>query len=103
MNIEEKGYYAPIAAAGDRLMHVHTSENDRGTPGTGLVRWDEVFQALRDIKYDGFITIESFVTSVPAVAASTCVWRSLAPDGDTLAREGLAFLKEMAEKYKLGR
>lgn len=101
MNIEEKAFYAPIVAAGDRLLHVHTSENDRGIPGTGLVRWDDVFQALRKINYDGVITIESFVTTVPAVAASTCVWRSLAPDGDTLAGEGLGFLKEMAVKHGL--
>ena len=103
MNIEEKDFYAPLVAAGDRLLHVHTSENDRGIPGTGLVRWDDVFQALQEISYDGVITIESFVTSVPAVAASTCVWRRLAPDGDTLAGEGLAFLMGMAEKHGLRR
>ena len=101
MNIEEKDFYDPIVAAGDQLYHLHTSENDRGTPGTGLVQWDRVFQALREINYKGGITIESFVTAVPEVAASTCIWRSLAPDGDTLASEGLTFLKRMAKKHGL--
>jgi len=101
MNIEEKDFYDPIVAAGDQLFHLHASENDRGIPGTGLVQWDRVFQALREINYEGVITIESFVTTVPEIAASTCVWRSLAPDGDTLAGEGLTFLKRMAQKHGL--
>lgn len=99
MNIEEKDLYQPIVAAGDRLFHMHCCENDRGIPGTGLVRWDDVFLALRDIKYQGVLSIESFVTNIPEIAAATCIWRTLAPDGDALAREGLAFLKGMAEKH----
>ncbi|MFH1929718.1 MAG: sugar phosphate isomerase/epimerase family protein [Chloroflexota bacterium] len=101
MNIEEKDFYAAIINAGDRLFHCHVCENDRGIPGTGLVRWDRVFQALRDINYQGAVSIESFVSSIPEIAAATCIWRSLAPDGDTLAREGLTFLRSMAQKYGL--
>jgi D-psicose/D-tagatose/L-ribulose 3-epimerase len=101
MNTEEKDFYRPIVSAGERLFHCHACENDRGIPGTGLVRWDRVFQALRDINYQGVMSIESFMNSIPEVAASTCIWRSLAPDGDTLAGEGLAFLKSMAQKYGL--
>lgn len=96
MNIEEKGFHRPLVNAGDRLFHLHMCENDRGIPGTGLVQWENIFHALKAIKYQGALTIESFVTTVPAVAASTCIWRSLASDGDTLASQGLAFLKSMA-------
>jgi D-psicose/D-tagatose/L-ribulose 3-epimerase len=103
MNIEEKDFYRAIVTAGDRLFHLHASENDRGIPGTGLVRWGCVFRALRDIDYEGGLSIESFVTTVPEIAASTCVWRTLAPDGDTLAREGLAFLRKMAKDYGLAK
>jgi D-psicose/D-tagatose/L-ribulose 3-epimerase len=101
MNIEEKDFYAPLVSAGSRLFHMHVCENDRGILGSGLVHWEKVFQGLAEINYKGTLTIESFVTDVPAVAASTCVWRKLAPDGDTLAREGLAYLKSMARKYHL--
>jgi len=45
-NIEEKDVGKAIAGLGDSFIHVHISENDRGTPGTGQVRWDETFQAL---------------------------------------------------------
>jgi len=101
MNIEEKDFYDPIVSAGNRLLHCHVCENDRGIPGTGLVHWDRVFQGLRDINYQGVLTIESFVSSIPEIAAATCIWRDLAPDGDTLAREGLTFLRSMAQKYGL--
>jgi D-psicose/D-tagatose/L-ribulose 3-epimerase len=32
---------------------------------------------------------------------NTWVWRQLAPDGDTLVREGVAFIREMQAKYGL--
>jgi len=101
MNIEEKDFYDAIVKAGDGLFHCHACENDRGIPGTGLVHWDRVFQALRDINYQGVLTIESFASSIPETAASTCIWRSLAPDEDTLAREGLTFLRSLAQIYGL--
>jgi len=101
MNIEEKGFYRPIVDAGERLFHIHLCENDRGVPGSGLVRWDDVFRALGDIRYEGAVSIESFTTSIPEIAAATCVWRSLAPDGDTLALEGLRYLRSMAECHGL--
>src|SRR5690349_20277244 len=46
-HIEEKSPAAAVSTLGDRFVHVHISENDRGTPGTGQVRWDETFRALR--------------------------------------------------------
>ncbi|HCU23284.1 MAG TPA: hypothetical protein DF698_10520 [Candidatus Atribacteria bacterium] len=101
MNIEEKDFYQPIFQLGNLLGCIHLCENDRGIPGTGLVRWDDIFRALRDINYQGNVAIESFVANVPKIAAATCIWRSLAPDGDTLAREGLAFLKSIAQKEGL--
>jgi D-psicose/D-tagatose/L-ribulose 3-epimerase len=101
MNIEERDFYAPLVRAGSRLFHVHACENDRGTPGVGLVQWDRVFAALRDISYSGGLSIESFAGDVPSVAGRVSVWRCLAKDGDALAADGLAFLKQMAEKYGL--
>ena len=34
-NIEEKDPRAALHVCADVLVHVHISENDRGTPGTG--------------------------------------------------------------------
>jgi D-psicose/D-tagatose/L-ribulose 3-epimerase len=59
-NIEEKRIDDGYRTVGRHLKHVHTCENDRGIPGSGHVEWNDVFRALRDVGYDGWLTIESF-------------------------------------------
>jgi D-psicose/D-tagatose/L-ribulose 3-epimerase len=93
-HIEEKSPTAAVASLGDRFVHVHISENDRGTPGTGQVRWDETFRALRQAKYDGWLTIEAFGRALPALAAATRVWRDLFPRAEEVYTQGLRFMKE---------
>jgi len=95
MNIEEKSLGAAIRAAGSRLKHVHACENDRGTPGSGNVTWDDVAQALSDIGYDGPVVIESFTDKVVTIARAAAIWRPLAPSQDELASEGLKFLRKL--------
>lgn len=65
----------------------------RGIPGRGTVDWDEIMRALAHGGYSGHVGLESFVSISEAMRAATCIWRSLAPDSDTLVREGLAYLK----------
>ncbi|MCU0248358.1 MAG: sugar phosphate isomerase/epimerase [Bryobacter sp.] len=93
-NIEEKNVGAAYRLAARHLKHVHTCENDRGTPGSGNVGWAEVFAALKEIRYDGWLTIESFGSSIKEIAAAACIWRDLAPTPDSIAVEGLAYLKK---------
>ena len=95
-NIEEKDVAAACRQAGGWLKHVHTCENDRGTPGTGHVDWDGVFQALREIHYDGWLTIESFGFAVGGISAAASIWRDLAPTADSIAFDGVRFLKQQA-------
>lgn len=95
MNIEEKSLGNAIRAAGSRVRHVHACENDRGTPGTGHVPWDDVAAGLRDIGYTGPVVIETFSAEVKAIAKAAAIWRPLAPSQDLLARDGLAFLKQL--------
>lgn len=99
MNIEEKSFYDATIAAGDDLIHYHLCENDRGIPGTGLVNWDDIFKALAEINYTGYAALESFVDCTDNM--NTWVWRQLAEDGDTLVREGTAFIRSMMKKYNL--
>lgn len=93
-HIEEKDVAKAVAAVADRLVHVHISENDRGTPGTGQVRWDETFAALRRARYDGWLVIEAFGRALPALAAATRVWRDLFPDAEEVYARGLRFMRE---------
>jgi len=94
MNIEEQSLPAAIRAAAPHLKHFHCSENDRGTVGSGHVPWADVFGALKDIDYRGWLTVESFGGSVPEIAAATSIWRPLASSQDALARDSLRFTKQ---------
>ena len=93
LGIEEKSPGDALRAAGPHLKHVQVAENDRGTPGTGHLPWEDVAAALRDIGYDGRVVIETFSDRVEAIARAAAIWRPLAPDSDTLARDGLQFLR----------
>jgi len=95
-HIEERNQAEAISACAADTVHVHISENDRGTPGTGQVHWDSVFEGLKKSGYNGYLTIEAFGSALPALAAATRVWRSLFPDAMDLCRDGLAFMKEHA-------
>jgi D-psicose/D-tagatose/L-ribulose 3-epimerase len=93
MHLEEKDSAAAIRKAGDRIFHFHACENDRGVPGTGQVNWKEVFEALVEVGYDGNVVIESFTPEVKSIARAVCIWREIAPDQDSIARDGLKFIK----------
>ncbi|MBI2432268.1 MAG: sugar phosphate isomerase/epimerase [Candidatus Hydrogenedentes bacterium] len=93
-NIEEKNIYAAIQTGGKHIRHVHISANDRGTPGEDHVQYVETFAALRNIGYEGWLTIESFGSRLPELAAATCIWRPLAPSEEHVVREGVAFTRK---------
>jgi D-psicose/D-tagatose/L-ribulose 3-epimerase len=95
MHLEEKNSGDAIRSAGEKLFHFHACENDRGVPGTGQVRWDDVAKGLKDIKYDGPVVIESFTSQVKEIARAVCIWREIAPSQDAIAGQGLKFLKNL--------
>jgi D-psicose/D-tagatose/L-ribulose 3-epimerase len=97
-NIEEKNPAKAIKACADQCVHVHISENDRSTPGEGDIRWDETFAALKETKYDGWLTIEAFGLALPAIAAATKIWRRMYPSEEHLVTKGLAFMKARMPK-----
>ena len=95
MNIEEKSLGNAIYLCGHRLGHFHACENDRGAPGSGSIRWDEVARALTDTNYQGSVVIESFTNQVKSIAKAAAIWRSFEESQDALATNGLAFLKQL--------
>lgn len=94
-NIEEKSIPDAFRRAARHLKHVHTSENDRGIPGTGHVDWPGVFQELRAINYRGHLTIESFGFAISEIAAAASIWRDLATTPEQIAWDGVRFLKQL--------
>ena len=93
-NIEEKDLAAAIKAIKRHMIHVHISENDRGTPGKGHVPWAQTYKALRAAKYDGRLTIEAFGRGIPALAAATRVWRDFFPNKEEVYKFGLKHMKQ---------
>lgn len=94
-NIEEKDLAAAMRSCWDQVVHVHISENDRSTPGEGHVDWKTTFQTLKELKYDGWLTVEAFGLALPALAAATKIWRRMFPSEEYLAQNALAFMKRM--------
>lgn len=92
-NIEEKDPVAAIKSIRRHMIHVHVSENDRGTPGRGHVPWAATYKALRKSKYDGWLTIEAFGRALPALAAATRVWRDFFPSPESVYREGIRHMR----------
>lgn len=92
-NIEEKDQASAIRTVAPVLAHVHISENDRGTPGTGQVDWAGAFKTLAEVGYDGWMVIEAFGRALPDLAAATRVWRDLFPSPEHVYKNGLAFMK----------
>ncbi|MBN1853290.1 MAG: sugar phosphate isomerase/epimerase [Pirellulales bacterium] len=93
-NIEEKRIGKAIECCADVLGHVHISENDRSTPGQGNVRWNETFDALRTVDYDGWLVVEAFGFAVPELVAATKIWRPMFVTEEQLATDALQFMKE---------
>lgn len=92
-HIEEKNTPAAIMAARDYLVHVHISENDRSTPGSGNVRWAETFDALRAIGFDNTMVVEAFGLSLEKLVPTCKIWRRMYQTEHQLAADALRFMK----------
>jgi D-psicose/D-tagatose/L-ribulose 3-epimerase len=93
MITEVRDFGAAIRAVGNRLWGLHACENDRGVPGGGLVPWDHVFAALRDIAFDGFVLLEAYNSSLGDFAFRRGMFHDVCPHGEAFARQGLAFMR----------
>ncbi|MFP6770104.1 MAG: sugar phosphate isomerase/epimerase, partial [Planctomycetaceae bacterium] len=96
-NIEEKDITAAVRSCIDQCVHVHISENDRSTPGSGGVDWDTSFAALKEVDYDGWMVVEAFGLALPDLAAATKIWRRMYESEEQLATDALSFMKSRWE------
>lgn len=90
-NVEEKTHAAAIKHIAPFLSHVHVSENDRGTPGSGHIDFAEAIGTCHEVGYEGWFTIEAFSRADPAFANAINVWREFSPDWD-IAESGYTYL-----------
>lgn len=95
LNIEEDNIHEAIVAAGKKLGHFHIGETNRRAPGRGRMPWDEIFAALRDVRYDGVISMEPFLMPGGQVGRDISVYRDLrqSMDLDAEAKRALQFVR----------
>jgi D-psicose/D-tagatose/L-ribulose 3-epimerase len=86
LNIEEDSIRDAIVNTGKRLGHFHIGETNRRAPGRGRMPWEEIFAALKRIKYPGVISMEPFLAPGGEVGRDISVYRDLR-DGLNLDRE----------------
>jgi len=92
-NIEEKNLSEAIRRTGKHLGHIHACGCDRGTPGKDHIDWKSFAAALKAIKFDGDIVLESVTLDVPRIARNAAIWRRVEKTRDEIARDGLKFLR----------
>lgn len=97
---ETRSYAAALRTLAPRLWCVHTCENDRGVPGGGLVPWNEVFDTLAEIGFDGPLTMEAYNSSLDDFAYQRAMFHNVCPDGDAFVRQGLAFLRQQVDRRR---
>lgn len=78
MNIEDVSFRRSLVETQDLVSYVHVADSNRLAPGWGHLPFDDVFDALCEIGYDGWITAEMLPL----------------PDPGHAAQQALAFLRE---------
>jgi D-psicose/D-tagatose/L-ribulose 3-epimerase len=94
LNIEADSLGEEIRRAGTDLGHFHCVANNRKPPGAGHIPWDEVRAALKAVDYQGYLVAETFVSPLGEVGRGLFIWRTLADDLDTAARQAADFIRE---------
>jgi sugar phosphate isomerase/epimerase len=61
------------------VAHVQANDANLGYPGSGEIDFVPIFGALRDVGYDGYVSVEVF---------------DFAPGPETIARESIAYLRQ---------
>jgi sugar phosphate isomerase/epimerase len=68
-----------IRANREWMKHFHANDPNRRGPGFGDTDFKPIFDALRDVRYDGWVSVEVFDYS---------------PAPDTIARESIRYMRE---------
>jgi sugar phosphate isomerase/epimerase len=76
VSLEEDSFIGPILLAGKRVAAVHVSDCNRKIPGKGHICFPPIFDSLRKVGYDGYVTLEAILPRDPhqdLVAARRCL------------------------------
>jgi sugar phosphate isomerase/epimerase len=70
MNIEDASFRQAFWAARDEISYIHVADSNRLAPGWGHLPFDEIFEILTGIGYDGYLTAEILPKPDPDQAAA---------------------------------
>lgn len=70
MNIEDASFRQAFEAARQFITYIHVADSNRLAPGWGHMPFDEIFEILSDIGYDGYLTAEILPHPAPDSAAA---------------------------------
>jgi D-psicose/D-tagatose/L-ribulose 3-epimerase len=87
-------YAEGIHDVSDRLWGIHACENNRGRPGTGILPWNSIFGAMKEIAFDGHVIMETYNSSLGDFAYERAMFHNVCPDAHDFIQKGLAFLKD---------
>jgi len=92
MNIEEDEPIAAIHEAGDRLVNFHVADNNRMACGMGSLDWPTIIQTLREIDYNGALSVE-FCPPLDRTPANRFT-NSVDPNPDGISESERKFLED---------
>jgi sugar phosphate isomerase/epimerase len=72
MNIEEDDLCGALRSVADALGAIHLSDSNRHQPGTGHVPFASIVATLREIGFDGVLSVECRLRGEPAEAVREC-------------------------------
>ena len=69
-----------IRAHAEHLCHFHANDDNEYVPGSGGADYPGIVRALRDVRYEGYLSVEVF---------------RFEPDPETIARQSIEYLREV--------
>ncbi|MDA2928877.1 sugar phosphate isomerase/epimerase [Acidobacteria bacterium AH-259-O06] len=92
INIEEANPYQAILNVAEKLIDFHVADNNRMAPGQGTWDWGKLINTLKQIGYDGALTVE-FVAPVDRTPANP--YKNALESGEVeLTPEELKFIED---------